>query len=168
MGPHLLKYIDAISEWAGRIVYWLVYALVLVVVVDIIMRYFIREPLFWGYDAAYMIYGIIVMLCGSYALLHNVHIRVDVIYNSLSARTTGVIMFLFYVCLFLPFTLCMIWAGTQQTLEAIKFNEVAITTPWHHVTYPYKAIIPLSFLLLSIQGVAEFLRSLRLIIKKEG
>ena len=43
-----LQIIDSISEWSGRIFMWLIVPLTVVVVYEVIARYFFQSPHIWA------------------------------------------------------------------------------------------------------------------------
>ena len=45
-------------------------------------------------------------------------------------------------------------AGTPSTI-----NETSEQTPWRPILWPYKAVVPLTCVLLLIQGVSELIKS---------
>jgi TRAP-type mannitol/chloroaromatic compound transport system permease small subunit len=64
MEPYLkyARLIDNISEWAGRLVSYLVYPLIGGVMYEVMVRYIFNAPTQWAYDVTYMLYGTIFML----------------------------------------------------------------------------------------------------------
>ena len=87
----------------------------------------------------------------------------DVIGNTPMVRinriTRGVIDATLYLLLFFPGIALFFWMGLQEALHAWDIREVSDASPWRPILYPFKAVIPLSLLLLMIQGVSEFLKS---------
>ena len=42
---------------------------------------------------------------------------------------------------------------------AFQIHELSEQTPWRPLLWPYKAVVPLTFLLLLVQGVSELIKS---------
>ena len=75
----LIRVIDAITDWGGKIVAWLVIPMVCALVYEVFARYFFHAPTEWAYDVTYMLYGGIFMLGAAYTLLKGGHIRTDML-----------------------------------------------------------------------------------------
>ena len=54
----------------------------------------------------------------------------------------------------------LLYVGWQEASHSWVIGETSDASPWRPIVYPFKAVIPLTALLLLIQGVAEFLKSL--------
>jgi TRAP-type mannitol/chloroaromatic compound transport system permease small subunit len=150
--------IDAISEFVGRAVSILLPAMVLVLLIEVIMRYAFRRPTLWAYDTAIFMYGYIGILAGAYALKHKNHIVVDVVYNLFSPRTkavmnvfTGLLMFLFLV-IFIKYTLAV-------AITALKAGH-RTPTQWAPPVGHFRLMIPVGAALLLLQGLANWARDL--------
>ncbi len=51
-----------------------------------------------------------------------------------------------------------LWVGSEFAYRSILFNEKIVTSPWMPIIWPLKLAIPISTLLLLIQGVSELLK----------
>ena len=160
----LLKYIDTLSEWSGRIFQWLGILIVVIVVYNVTLRYAFHAPTLWGFEITYFLYGAFFMLGGAYTLLHKAHVRVDVFYSRLSPRARGIIDSLGYLVLFFFFFGTMMWSGIDFASTSWAVREHTVSA-WAPPLYPLKTVIPVAFSLLLLQGLAEFIRSLILAIK---
>lgn len=156
--------IDRFSEWSGRIVSYLLLALIGAMVFEVVSRYFFASPTIWAGDLTYMLYGSMFMLGAAYTLRHRGHIRTDFLYNSFSDRWQGVVDIIAYVFLFLPAIAFFFWFGWQSFYESWRLGERAITSPWAPVLYPFRAVIPISAALLLMQGISETLKSIYAVI----
>lgn len=155
----VVRRIDTLSDWSGRIISYLVYPLVGGVAYEVFARYLFHAPTVWAYDATYMLYGTIFMLGTAYTLLHKGHIRTDLFYNKWSARKQGMIDAIMYLLLFFPGMIFYLIAGLDYAAHSWITNEKAGNSPWMPIIYPFKTVIPVTAALLIIQGVSEFIKS---------
>lgn len=155
-----LSYIDAIGKWSGMLVRWLGLLLSLVVVFEVIARYMFNRPTIWAFDTAMMLSSTMFLLGSAYVLKENAHIRVDVIYNLLPAKVRRIIDIAFYLFCFFPFTIVMVWFGTKATMVSWASREISNTSQWGEPIYWWRAMLPLAFFLLLLQGTTEFVRLL--------
>jgi TRAP-type mannitol/chloroaromatic compound transport system permease small subunit len=151
--------IDKISDWSGRIVSYLVYPLVGGVAYEVIARYLFHAPTEWAFDVTYMLYGSIFMLGAAYTLLNKGHIRTDFFYNKWSPQKQGKIDAIMYLVLFFPGMIFYLIAGIDYAAHSWITHERAANSPWTPIIYPFKTVIPLTALMLLIQGVSEFIKS---------
>ncbi len=151
--------LDAISRWSGWIVCWLIIPLVLSLTYEVIARYVFNAPTIWAYDTSYMLYGTFFMLGASFALYRGGHIRTDMLYQNWPPRTQGAIDAACYLFLFFPAMIFFLWMGGQEALHSWSMLEKSDATPWRPPVYPFKSVIPVTALMLLLQGISEFLKS---------
>jgi TRAP-type mannitol/chloroaromatic compound transport system permease small subunit len=160
-----VRIIDTFSEWSGRVVAWLIIPLVAGTTYEVIVRYAFNAPTIWAYDLSYMLYGSHFMLGAGYTLLKGGHIRTDIFYQNWSPRTRGLVDSLLYLLLFFPGMIFFFWMGGQEALHSLQIGERSDASPWRPVVYPLKIVIPVTALLLLIQGVSEFIKSAHLALR---
>jgi len=160
-----LNYIDKISEWTGIVSAWIIIPLTIVVIHEVVMRYFFNAPTGWGYDTCWMLYSAQFMIGGAYTLLRKGHIRIDILYNILSPRGKHVFDAVVYVVVFLFTMVLFTWAGVKFAADAWATNEKLSTTNWFFPSGPIKTIIPVSFFLLGLQSLVELIRNISILVK---
>ena len=156
----IVKVIDNLSDWSGKIFSYMVYPLVGGIAYEVIARYLFMAPTVWAYDMTYMLYGSIFMLGAAYTLLNKGHIRTDMLYGKWPPRKQGKIDAILYLVLFFPGMIFYLIAGIDYAAHSWTTNEKASMSPWMPIIYPFKTVIPLTALMLLIQGVSEFIKSM--------
>ena len=156
----IVRVIDRISYWSGRVISYLVYPMVGGLVYEVFARYLFRAPTDWAYDVTYMLYGTIFMLGAAYTLLNKGHIRTDLFYSKFPARRQGMIDAVMYLVLFFPGMIFFLVAGIDYAAHSWVTQERTTLSPWRPIIYPFKTVIPLTALMLMIQGVSEFIKSI--------
>jgi TRAP-type mannitol/chloroaromatic compound transport system permease small subunit len=162
----VLKYIDKISEWTGIFSAWIIIPLTFVVVYEVVMRHFFNAPTGWGYDTLWMLYSVQFMIGGAYTLLKKGHVRIDIVYNTLSPRRQLIFDTIVYALVFFPIMVLFTWAGVKFAAEAWAANEKLSTTNWFFPSGPIKTIIPIAFFLLSLQSLTEMIRNISALRKR--
>jgi TRAP-type mannitol/chloroaromatic compound transport system permease small subunit len=152
--------IDRVTDTIGLVVAWLNIPLVLAVTYEVVARYVFNAPTIWVFDMTYMLYSAIFMLGAAYALHKGAHIRTDFFFESWSTRTKGWIDSIAYLALFFPSLILLLIVGAQEGWYAFLIKETSEQTPWRPILWPFKMIVPLTCLLLLIQGVSEVIKSL--------
>ena len=154
----VLDWIDTVSEWCGKLFAWCVVILTVVVCYEVFMRYVMRAPTRWAYDAGYMLYGAMFFMAGAYALARNAHVRADVIYRLLKPRTQGSIDLLLYLLFFFPAAFFFVYSGYSFAARSWVMGEVSSASPFRIPVYHFKTLIPIAGAFLFVQGIAESIR----------
>ena len=156
------RVIDWINEQGGKLISFLILILVVVVLYEICARYLFNRPTIWAQEISQMIYGAYVILLGGYVLRRGGHVNVEILYGKFSPRTRAIID-LFTWLLFFFFCGLLLIKGWEMAWDSFKVRETEPTT-FAPPVYPIKMMIPLGALLILLQGLARFLRSLVLAI----
>ena len=152
--------IDTFTDWWGRIVCWLIVPMVLGLTYEVVARYVFQAPTIWAFDMTYMLYGSLFMLGAAYALLKGGHIRTDMLYEKYSERTKGYVDAIAYLGFFFPGMLLLFFASIDEAWHAWSIMERSEQTAWRPILAPFKTVVPLTALLLLVQGVSEVLKAL--------
>ncbi len=156
----LVRIIDKFTDTTGTWVAWLNMPLVLIVSYEVFARYLFHAPTIWSFELTYMLYGTIFMLGSAYALHKGAHIRTDFFFEKWSIRTKGVIDSIAYLVFFFPSIFVFMLVSGGEGLYSYSINEESEQTPWRPILWPYKMVVPLTCVLLLIQGVSEVIKSL--------
>jgi TRAP-type mannitol/chloroaromatic compound transport system permease small subunit len=151
--------IDRFTDTTGTLVAWLNVPLMLVVTWEVSARYLFHAPTIWAFDIIYMLYGTIFMLGAAYALHKGAHIRTDFFFEKWSTRTKGIIDSVAYIVFFFPSIFAFFILSAQEAWYAYDIGETSEQTPWRPVLWPFKTVVPLTCLLLLVQGVSETIKS---------
>ncbi|HEU4369418.1 MAG TPA: TRAP transporter small permease subunit [Methylomirabilota bacterium] len=152
--------VDTFSEWSGKTVAWLIIPLFLSLTYEGIARYAFDAPTLWAYDLSYMLYGALFMLGAHYTLLRGAHIRTDMLWEKFTPRTKGMIDAGAYIFFFFPAMALLFYASVDEAWASWRMGELSEQTAWRPILWPFKAVVPLTALLLMLQGVSELLKSL--------
>ena len=153
-----LFFIDSLSTWVGKAFAWLILVLTFGVSYEVFVRYVLGAPTTWAFDMSYITYGALFLMSGAYALSRNNHVRADVLYRFWRPRVQASMDLALYVLFFLPAVLAFLYSGWGYARASIRFQEVSIFSPAGVPVFPLKALIPVTGLLLLLQGIAEIIR----------
>ncbi|HYG55372.1 MAG TPA: TRAP transporter small permease subunit [Burkholderiales bacterium] len=156
----LARAIDRFTERSAIVFAWLLAPLLLAVTWEVVARYLFGAPTRWAYEAIYMAYAALFMLGAAYGLRAGAHVRTDFLWQKWRPRTRAAIDIVAYAALFFPGMLAFLVAGAEATWDSWRMGERSADTSWMPPLWPLKALVPLSSLLLILQGLSEFLKSL--------
>ncbi len=158
----LVATVDAGTERMGGLLPWLLLILVLVGAFNALARYGGKSI---GVDLSsnlyielqWYLFSAVFLLGGAYTLKKGAHVRVDVVSSRLSDRTRFWIERLGLWLLLIPYCVFMIYISWSPVAESISLAEQS-PDPGGLPRYYVKALIPLGFVILFLQGLAEGLR----------
>ena len=151
---------DGINEWAGRIVAWVTLTLVLVVFADVVLRYLFNTSFVFVQELEWHVFGFIFLMGAGYTLLHDGHVRVDIIYQNLSPRGQAWINLLGVIFFMLPGCIMVIATSWKFTANSWMIMEGSPDPGGIPYRFLLKGTITAGFVLLSLQGISMGLRSL--------
>jgi TRAP-type mannitol/chloroaromatic compound transport system permease small subunit len=164
----VFRVIDALSVWTGKIASFLMAGLVVAICYDVGMRYIFNQPTAWGFELTYMVYGAYAMLGVAYCEKFKAHVRMDMLYAKLSPRAKAWVDVVCYLLLFFPFLIVLTYKCGDHTLWSLQAGERSSVSVWCPSLGPFKLIITIGFVLFILQGLVNFLRTLRVAIKGEA
>jgi TRAP-type mannitol/chloroaromatic compound transport system permease small subunit len=153
----LSRAIDALNEHIGRTVYWCVLIMVLVSAANATSRYALDRASNAWLELQWYLFAAVFLLCSGYTLLHNQHIRIDVIAGRLSRRTQTWIDIFGTLFFLLPIAVYIVWLSWPIFMNAWNSNEIS-GSAGGLIRWPVRAMVPAGFLLLSLQGVSELIK----------
>ena len=170
----IAQLIDRINEKVGRAVSWITVALVVVVFTDVVMRYAFNISLVFTQELEWHLFAFIFLIGAGYTLLHEGHVRVDILYQRLGPKAQAWINVCGCVLFMLPGCFLIIYTSTTfvaDSIYSLNLNpapgQSAVTFMWEGSPDPggiplrfiLKSCIPLGFVLFFLQGCSLFIKS---------
>jgi TRAP-type mannitol/chloroaromatic compound transport system permease small subunit len=149
--------IDALNERVGRTVLWLVLAMTLVSAANAMARYLLNLSSNAWLELQWYMFATVFLLCAGYTLLHNEHIRIDVVSSRLSRRARIWIDIFGTVFFLLPVTLYITWLSWPIFVNAWVSGEIS-SNAGGLIRWPARLLVPTGFFLLSLQGISELIK----------
>ncbi|KFI31661.1 sugar transporter [Haematobacter massiliensis] len=149
--------IDRVNEFFGRIGEYLVLLCALVSAFNALIRYTFNISSNGWLEIQWYMFAFVVLMGAAYTLKNNEHVRVDVIYGSLSERGRlwvdlfGIIIFL------LPFSLYCAVLNWPVFLLSWQQGEVS-QNAGGLIRWPVKLVLTAGFAMLFLQGLSELIK----------
>lgn len=158
----IARLIDAFNEVVGRLVSWLTLFMVLIGVYNAITRKLSQTI---GMDLSsnayielqWYMFSLVFLWGGAYTLLHDEHVRVDVLYARLSERGKAWLDFFGILLFLLPFTAILLYVSWPVVVSSWTIHEMS-PDPGGLPRYPIKAALIVGAGLLLLQGVSELIK----------
>jgi len=161
----VLRIIDAINETIGSLASWLVIAMVIVILWEVIARYVFNSPTTWAFNNMRLIGGAIIVIGWAYAQLHNSHIRVDVFYIHFSARKKAIVDIMGSLLFFFPLIGALTYLVISRELEVLMAGQLLTFSFWFSPSSLYGVIIMLGLCLTCLQFAAQLARDIHTLAK---
>jgi TRAP-type mannitol/chloroaromatic compound transport system permease small subunit len=159
----IVCFIDGLSDKIGRLVGWLTTLMVLVVFYDTVMRYAFNKGNVALQELEWHLFAIIFLIGAAYTLKEGGHVRVDIIFVNLSEKTKAWIDLLGVFIFLIPFCVAVIVSTQGFILNSWAVKEISPDPGGLPARYLLKAMIPLGFFLLIVQGFSEAVKKFMVI-----
>ncbi len=156
----LIGVLDRLSAACGRALAWLTPLMVLLTCLVVLLRYLFDTGAIWLQETVMYLHASVFLLGIAWTLQRDGHVRVDILHARLSARARntidllGTLLFLIPVALFV---LIWTWPYAVKSWQLLEGSPEVGGIP---AVFLLKSLLPLSALLLLLQGVAEALRNI--------
>ena len=157
-----LNTIDNISDKTGKVVGFLVLALMGVLCCEVFLRGLFNAPTLWVHEGSQYIYSAHFMLGGAYCLRWSGMVNVDIIIDRLRPRTRAITEIITTLVIF-TFLGVLILKGINMSIWSVKILETS-QSPWGPPIYPLKIMIPVAAMLMFFQVLAKFIRNIVLAV----
>jgi TRAP-type mannitol/chloroaromatic compound transport system permease small subunit len=149
--------IDTMNKWIGRIAAWAIVIAILVSAINAIVRKVIGTSSNAWLELQWYLFGAVFMLCASWTLKANEHIRIDIFSSRLTKRSRDRIDIFGHMFFLLPFVALMIYLSTPFFIRSYQSGEVS-TNAGGLLIWPAKGLILLGFVLLAFQWFSELVK----------
>jgi TRAP-type mannitol/chloroaromatic compound transport system permease small subunit len=149
--------IDAFTRWMGKRLAWLILIAVVVSALNAIVRKSFDTSSNSWLELQWVLFSIVFLLCSSWTLLDNEHIRIDIINNMLPKRVRDSIDVIGHVFFLLPLTIVMIITGGPFFMRSVEINEQS-GNAGGLPQWPAKSLIIIGFTFLLMQGISELIK----------
>lgn len=161
----LSKLIDAVNERIGLSISWALLAAVLICAGNALVRYLLNISSNAWLEIQWYLFGAIFLLASSYTLKRNEHVRIDVVVGRFPKRVQVWIDVFGFLLFLLPATLLILYFSIPFAFESIRSQEMS-SNAGGLIVWPAKLLIPIGFLLLSLQGISELIKRIGYLLGK--
>ncbi len=158
----ILNLIDKLNIWIGKIFAFLILFLVLAIMYEVVSRYFFNAPTRWSNEISQYLLAGVVMLGAGFCLVHDGHVRVDILHRNFKPKTRAVVDIITFL-LILVFVAAMVWKGGELCIDALMHDKRSMTI-LEMPLFPSMVVVPLGGVLLGLQGLVRAIRAFLLLV----
>ena len=159
----LLKLERGFDKFADAIGYFTAFVMVLMILnvtYDVVMRYFFNTGSIAMQELEWHLFSVIILLGIAYTLKEDGHVRVDLIYDTLTNKKKAKINMIGSIVFILPVALLIGIESIPYVIESFASNEKSGDPGGLEYRWIVKSLIPLSFFLLVVTAIGFFIKNL--------
>jgi TRAP-type mannitol/chloroaromatic compound transport system permease small subunit len=149
--------VDWLTENIGQWLKWLVLFSSLISAFNALMRYTIHYSSNAWLEIQWYMFGAMFLLAAGYALKHEEHVRVDVFYSQMTPKQQAWVDVAGGIVFLMPISILIAWMSIPMVVNSFKIMEYS-SDPGGLLRWPIKIMVPIGFVLLALQGVAEIIK----------
>jgi TRAP-type mannitol/chloroaromatic compound transport system permease small subunit len=153
----LSERIDNANRRLGEALSWLTSLMVLVTFAVVVLRYVFDTGWIWMQESVTWMHALVFMLAASYTLGRDEHVRVDVFYRGMDEQKKALVNLLGALFLLAPTWLFLIIASWDYVAASWAIQESSMEAGGLPGLFLLKSIIPLTAVLMLLQGVSQAL-----------
>ncbi|WP_417581511.1 TRAP transporter small permease subunit [Nitrincola sp.] len=149
-----IRFANALSIFLGWLARPVLVVLVISMLYEVFVRFFLNAPTKWAFDISYMLNGSIFILGAGYALYNNDHVKIDFLSTKIPQKIKCYIDIFLYGFLFSPVIAGLAWVAIQRAIRALERGEVEAVSPWAPLMWPFYTVIAVGLTIFFIQCLA--------------
>ena len=156
----LLKFsnaVDWLNRQIGKYAIWLILASTVISGVNALVRKIFNFSSNAFLEVQWYLFAAAFLLGAGYTLLHNEHVKIDVIYSKFSRPKQIWIDIIGFTFFLTPVCLAVLWYSMPFFLKGYHSGEMS-NNAGGLIRWPVYALIPLGFSLLMLQGWSELIK----------
>jgi TRAP-type mannitol/chloroaromatic compound transport system permease small subunit len=156
--------IDRCNTAIGRAAAWCALAIVLIGFAVVLMRYVLGVGSIWLQESILYAHAALFLLAAAWTLREDGHVRVDVLYAGAAPRTKAWIDLAGAMLLLLPFCAAILYFSAPYVARSWAILERSPEGSGLPLVFLLKTLIPLFALMMALQGVAQLIRALGVLV----
>ena len=151
-----VRYVDAVNYAIGRFAMYLFFVMGGILIYATLSRVLAGVPINWALEMSQFLLSAYYLLGGPYSMQLNGHVRMDLLYASLSPRKRAVTDAV--TILLVIFYLVFLFAGGLSATDyAIAYNQKNYSS-WEPVLWPIKLVMTIAIFLMLLQAISTFFK----------
>ena len=151
--------IDWLNEHIGRWSIWLILASTLISAINAIVRKVLNVSSNAYLEVQWYLFAASFLIAAAYTLLHNEHVRIDVVASRFTRRTQVRMEVFGFIFMLIPVCLAVLYYSWPFVVNGYVSGEVS-NNSGGLIRWPVYVLIPIGFSLLLLQAISELIKRL--------
>lgn len=153
-----VRTIDGLNRLIGRFAMYMFFAMAAVLLYATLSRVIAHAPVNWAIEMSQFLLSAYYLLGGAYTMQLDGHVRMDLLYERLSARRRAVTDAI--TILFVIFYLIVLFVGgISATHYAIVYRQTNYSS-WAPLLWPIKVVMTFGIFLMLLQLISNFFKDI--------
>ncbi|PWQ98870.1 TRAP transporter small permease subunit [Leucothrix pacifica] len=155
----VVEKLNSFVERIGNLAAWVNVILIAVILASVFMRYGMNQAMVTLEELTWYLYAVGIMFGLSYGVVKNSHIRVDILHSKFPRKLQYAIEIFGLLFLLLPFAIVIFHHSLEWVWDSYAMNEASSSPQGLSHRWIIKSVIPVSFFLLIVAGIARLIQS---------
>jgi TRAP-type mannitol/chloroaromatic compound transport system permease small subunit len=166
--PGFCRAVDAFITRVGQVISWLAAVLIVVIILQVVLRYVFGRGLVVLEEVQWHLYAVGIMFGFSYALVHDSHIRLDLLHDRFPRPRKEKVEIFGILVLLMPMIIVILIHSWPFLYDAWRIGESSDAPMGLCCRWFIKAFLPAGFIMLGLAAVSRLVRAVSyLILKKD-
>ena len=166
--PRFCGALDAFINRTGQLISWLAAVLIVVIIIQVILRYVFGRGLVVLEEVQWHLYAIGIMIGFSYAIVHDSHIRLDLLHDRFPRRRKEKVEIFGILFLLMPMIIVILIHSWPFLYDSLRINEHSDAPMGLCCRWFIKAFLPIGFIMMILAAISRLVRAIAyLTLKKE-
>ncbi len=163
----ITKFIDKIIGFQAEGASLLMLLLVVIMCMEVFLRYFLQAPTIWALEFTTFLYGMHFILGYGYTESFHGHVSVDIFSTKLPGKIQDILYIITTALISLPVCLLLcIWAYDNAWLSTKTMEHSA--SAWGPSIWPVKIVMAIGFTFLVLQILSNLFKRMTRLTEKES
>lgn len=152
-------FLDGIVKRFGEWLAWLNILLVLIIIIQVVLRYVFNNGLVYLEELQWHLFGALIMFGIGYGITTDSHIRLDIFHRKMGPRTKGIIEILGILLLLFPLVFVLFIHGidfAESSYRVAEASESPLGLPHRWII---KSVIPVSMFYVAIAALSRLIQA---------
>ncbi|MCZ6690976.1 MAG: TRAP transporter small permease subunit [Planctomycetota bacterium] len=160
-----VRWIDQLNDRVGRATSWLTAVMVVVTTSDVLLRYVFNTSFVFIQELEWHLFAVLFLMAAGYTHLKGKHVRVDILYTRLSPRRQALVDLVFGLLFLFPTCFLLIKSSLPFVAHSWAVLEGSPDPGGLPARYLLKAVIPVGFILIGLQGISETIKNTYIVLR---
>ena len=150
--------IDKVIDNIAKILTYLLVSMIILVFITVIIRYVLNISYVALQELVMYFHALIFMFGVSYALKEKSHVKIDIIYNSLSKKNQYFISMLGTIIFIIPTSLFITYSSIDMVTQSWSLLEGSSEAGGLDLVFILKSVIPITGVLIFLQALSDIIK----------
>ena len=156
----LSRAFERVSNFVGRIAVWLLLVLMLVIITDVTLRHWFVIGSTKLQELEWHLHGALFLLCLAWAYTKGAHVRIELMSERWSKRTSAMIEMMGCLLLLLPYIAAILTFGWDYVSYSVEYREASASATGLPNRWIIKSMIVAGFGLLGLSALSRLFDSI--------